>query len=263
MHFPTRPAAAQRCENVYCHCFRGLVWYEGGGSGRRFYADHQGSIVAIAHPTNAWLAINGYDSWGIPNPSNAGRFQYTGQVWLPELDMYYYKARVYSPTLGRFLQTDPIGYGDGMNLYAYVGGDPVNSRDPMGLCMITIWGRFRHNEDWSEVEELDRWATSSGCGPAPYFSGGGPGDGGDSAGSGEPGETPADTGEIVITGTPIVFRASVEIRYIDGLALWNHFINGGGETLCLSRSQFAEIVTLEGQFDARRPFAPETRLQTD
>ena len=43
------------------------------------------------------------------------------------------KARMYAPGLGRFLQTDPVGYGDGLNWYGYVGGDPVNSIDPTGL----------------------------------------------------------------------------------------------------------------------------------
>ncbi|WP_204334093.1 RHS repeat-associated core domain-containing protein, partial [Klebsiella pneumoniae] len=73
-------------------------------------SDHQGSITAWTDVNGALSQINSYDEYGIPGAGNIGRFQYTGQAWIPELGMYHYKARIYSPTLGRFLQTDPVGY---------------------------------------------------------------------------------------------------------------------------------------------------------
>ena len=117
-----------------------LVWYEGSTTTAKswLYADHLGSIIGTANSAGTSTAIHSYGPFGEPNVTTGVRFRYTGQQYLGGLNLYYYKARFYSPALGRFLQTDPIGTADDLNLYAYVGNNPVNFSDPTGLAAADL-----------------------------------------------------------------------------------------------------------------------------
>jgi RHS repeat-associated protein len=96
--------------------------------------DIQGSIIGTLDAASGALTKRGYRPYG-ESASVTGSFAYTGQRIDPETNgLYYYRARMYMPTWGRFMQVDPIGYGGGSNLYAYVGNDPLNATDPSGLC---------------------------------------------------------------------------------------------------------------------------------
>jgi hypothetical protein len=60
-------------------------------------AHERGSVIAWSDVNGAKTSILKYDEYGIPAPANPGLFQYTGQMWLTEIGLYNYKARMYSP----------------------------------------------------------------------------------------------------------------------------------------------------------------------
>jgi RHS repeat-associated protein len=114
----------------------------GAGTDRQtMIPDIQGSVSATLDAASGSLIKIGYQTFGENPASYTGTFRYTAQRIDPETGgssvqpsgLYYYRARMYSPTWGRFLQPDPTGYSAGTNLYAYTGNDPLNLTDPTGL----------------------------------------------------------------------------------------------------------------------------------
>lgn len=113
-----------------------LVEYGGTGLATRtfLHADERGSIIAGTNDSGGVTAVTGYDEYGKAQ-NQFSRFGYTGQPYETVSELVDARARMYNPRLPRFMQPDPIGYGDG--LYAYVKGDPVNLTDPTGMCTAT------------------------------------------------------------------------------------------------------------------------------
>ena len=105
----------------------------------------QGSVIASLDSSSSALSKIGYLPYG-KSTSTSAPFGFTGQRIDPETNgLYYYRARHYSPAWGRFMQPDPIGYGGGVNLYAYVSNDPLNLIDPIGFTANNPLRNFATN----------------------------------------------------------------------------------------------------------------------
>ncbi len=92
-----------------------------------YHFDGLGSVIALSDVNNVIVERYSYDVFGEPNRTSDvnNPYMFTGRRYDPEADLYYYRARYYAYDIGRFLQPDPIGYDAGLNMYAYVGNNPV------------------------------------------------------------------------------------------------------------------------------------------
>jgi|GEM_PF-6605013 len=109
-----------------------------------YHHDGLGSTVALTDSTGNVVESYTYDVYGqpsilsatyhlLPTSSVTNRFLFTGREYLADLALYDYRHRFYSPSLGRFLQTDPIRFdAEDVNLYRYVGNNVVCKIDPNG-----------------------------------------------------------------------------------------------------------------------------------
>lgn len=111
------------------------------GSTYRFIQDHLGSIIFVVNTsTNQVAQALTYDVWGnVLSDSNPGfqPFGYAGGLYDSKTGLVRFGARDYNPSIGRWLNKDPIKFEGGWNLYAYASSDPVNNIDPDGLAVIT------------------------------------------------------------------------------------------------------------------------------
>ncbi len=137
----------------------------GPGDQRLFYYQNAlGSVMALTDTSARILEADEYDAYGrqtkyrpgterhavdfgsgdVVTPRRASEignpFLFTGQrLSTPRTGMYYYRARYYNPLQGRFIQRDPAGYGDSMDVYTYVQDSPTNATDPTGYA--AEWSR--------------------------------------------------------------------------------------------------------------------------
>jgi RHS repeat-associated protein len=109
-----------------------------------FHTNAIGSTTAVTDANGQVVERYKYGLFGMPTFMDAAgnvipksdignNILFQGREYEPETNFYYFRARHLDPIMGRFLQTDPMGYQDSLNLYQAFNMNPVNFVDPFGL----------------------------------------------------------------------------------------------------------------------------------
>ncbi|MBE9182617.1 hypothetical protein IQ268_29180 [Oculatella sp. LEGE 06141] len=115
------------------------------GSGETVWhlTDHLGTVKNLVDGSGAVVNYVKYDSFGKvvseTNGAIGSRYQFTGREFDAETGLYFYRARYYDASVGRFVSEDPIGFAGGdANLFGYAKNQPVNNTDPFGTTSTEL-----------------------------------------------------------------------------------------------------------------------------
>jgi RHS repeat-associated protein len=114
----------------------GLLNLKQGGQDYAYLYDGKGNVAAVLDGSQAVVAAYRYAPFGkllAQTGSLTQPFGFSTKRYDAQTGLIYYGHRYYSPTIGRWTTRDPLGEVGGMNLYAFVGNNPVNWVDPWGL----------------------------------------------------------------------------------------------------------------------------------
>lgn len=107
-----------------------------------YHFDGLGSVVALSNSDGDSCQSYEYSAYGQVAASDpnflTNPYMFTGRRFDIETGLYYYRARYYNPHIGRFMQTDPVGYDDGINWYLYCANNPLAFVDPSGTLMYPV-----------------------------------------------------------------------------------------------------------------------------
>jgi RHS repeat-associated protein len=110
-----------------------------------FINDHLGTPQQLVTSTGSVVWQAAYQPFGqaqIKTETVMNNLRFPGQYYDAETGLHYNWNRYYDPEVGRYISADPIWLDGGMNLYAYVGGNPVNFFDLSGLTWTSNWEFF-------------------------------------------------------------------------------------------------------------------------